>query len=130
MLLLNNIVIMNCLLCNSNSTAQKKFSKLNVNVCQSCSFEFFDHSTYTDPDYYKNYYSSLRIPDKEKLISREKQYVIDSKRIQECVSPSNAILDIGCSNAGFLHQLNKLGHTDLTGIDIDISAIDYAICKI
>ena len=116
---------MNCILCNAKTT-EKNFSKINVNKCQSCSFEFFDSSAFRDSDYFKNYYSSLRVPDNEKMKLREKQYKIDSKIIQDHMSPSKSLLDIGCSNGGFIYQLNKLGYTNLTGIDIDVSAIDYA----
>ena len=115
---------MNCPLCNSQKLAEVSYESCQVYVCGNCGLQFLEETS-NDMSYYEGYYQRFRgqgQPDDElRLI----QYEIDARHLSTYID-QGTILDVGCSNGGFIQALDRSGDYVLHGIDPDNQAIAQA----
>ena len=96
-------------------------SFLNAVKCNKCNFVFIDQILNKNAlsSYYNNYIN-FKLKNKKKLNLRNKMYKIDLKYLK-LYKQSGKLLDIGCSNGGFLRYL--VNYYNAFVIDIDEKAV-------
>lgn len=118
-----------CILCNSIETEIKLLGNIKVTVCMQCEFQYIENSkNYLEDGHFDNYFDKRKNDNAEnKNFLRKKQYLIDSKVVENYIYDGANILDVGCSSGEFLSIICSLKEC-LTchGIDIDESGIKEA----
>lgn len=121
-----------CLVCNSRDLESNMINEIIIQNCKFCNFQFIpNNKKYLSNEYFSNYFTQRNSSKNQKLNDlRKKQYRIDAKFLSQYTNDSSKLLDVGCSSGEFINEINN--HCDvslLSGIDIDVSAIDEAIKK-
>lgn len=92
--------------------------------CTKCKFIYIEKIlNYSSLNDYYNNYVDFRLKNKKKLSQRNKMYKIDLKYLK-LYKQSGKLLDVGCSNGGFLKYL--VNDYNAFGIDIDEKAVIIA----
>lgn len=107
-----------------NFILQSEYDLVN---CCNCGFVF---NNVLNCKEYDEYYKSYTGADAKQYVITEEQKILNSKtsrfihNVSE-ICKNDVILDIGCSYGITLGILKELGYSNLYGMDLDISAIDY-----
>jgi SAM-dependent methyltransferase len=104
---------------------------IEIVKCKECQFQYIiNFEEILGDNYFDKHYAKRRKNDGKANQLRELQYKIDAGIVEEYVEDGSLVLDVGCSNGGFINILNKIDkNTCLFGIDIDGSAIKEANLK-
>tara|TARA_B100000963_G_scaffold359267_1_gene386056 strand:+ start:556 stop:1434 length:879 start_codon:yes stop_codon:yes gene_type:complete len=124
----NNLILRKKCPCCSSGKKKETWVKYNKHFkavrCTKCDFIYLENIlNHTALNDYYNNYVDFRLKNKIKLVQRKKMYEIDFKYLSLYMKKGK-LLDIGCSNGGFLKILQKKYNS--FGIDIDAEAIKIA----
>lgn len=126
----------NCLICKSNTSVplfglhDQYGDHFNWSVCNSCGANFLDPSPTKDQLY--RAYANEYYGEGSKKFNSTVEKVLDQFRSAKAASlakhlDTNAkILDIGCADGEFLHQLSKFGKFQLHGVELEGKAAQRA----
>ena len=102
----------------------------DVVTCATCGFAFAD--TAVPQSAYDEFYARLSKYDDAAISTGGGANASDAARLQETARtiaahlPVHArVLDIGCAGGGLLHELKKMGFTDLVGLDPSAACVHY-----
>lgn len=90
--------------------------------CNNCGFVFTD--TPGKQEIYDKYYSEMSKYEMDFIATDSLMYIERAAWIKLFIHNTNdSIIDVGCGNGQLLIELQKLGYTDLTGLDPSMKSI-------
>ncbi|MGH8616797.1 MAG: class I SAM-dependent methyltransferase [Burkholderiales bacterium] len=80
-----------------------------VGFCDTCGFYHVD--PYPPAEALARYYATYEMPTAQANLAET------ARLLARNITKSDTVLDVGCGDGGFLHEMHKLGFTNLVGFD-------------